>query len=190
MAAVEKSKDKKYSKEEYFIMEEKATEKHEFHDGEILMMSGASANHNMICANAVLTIGGLLKKKGCKLFTSDMKIELEKYNQFVYPDFSVVCGDIDFSKDRKDIIKNPFLIVEVLSDSTEAYDRGTKFVKYWSLDSLKEYILISQHTRQIDVFSRQEEKIWRMASYDDGKIAKLVNAELEFSVDEIYDGIL
>lgn len=190
MSAVEKTEKKKYTKEEYFAFEEKALERHEFHDGEILAMSGGTRTHSLLGASAIALLRSHFNRKGCYVFSSDIKVHIDKFNQFVYPDASVVCGKLEDIDGRSDVINTPVIIVEVLSDSTEGYDRGSKFFKYRSLDSFKEYILISQHTRQIDVFSRKEDKVWQMATYTEGQMLKLINVEIEFPLDEIYEGIL
>ncbi len=191
MAAVEKPKDKKYSKEEYFIMEEKASEKHEFHDGEILMMSGGSGKHSLLGARIGAMFTTAFLEKGCYIFNSDMKVELAKFNQYVYPDTSVVCGEINYVQGREDVIDNPIIIVEVLSPSTESYDRGLKFFKYRSLDSLKVYILISQELKFVEVFTKNQDKIWQMESFHgDEKEFKLLDVEGTFSIDFLYQRIL
>jgi Uma2 family endonuclease len=187
MDAAKKS-DKIFSFEAYLSMEEQAEEKHEFVDGEILAMSGGSARHNLISANVIITLGTRLRSRGCRLFSSDMKVEIAEYNHFVYPDVTVVCGDISYAKERKDIIDNPSLICEVLSDSTEAYDRGRKFFRYRSLPSLQTYLLVSQHETLLEVYTRQDANIWQMTNFSAGMTAILPEMGIEFPVDEIYLG--
>lgn len=190
MGAVEITDKKKYTKEAYFALEEKALERNEFHDGEILAMSGGSGKHSLLSMRIGFIFTNAFLKQGCHIFSSDIKIELAKLNQYVYPDVAVVCGEINYVQEREHIIDNPNIIVEVLSPSTEGYDRGQKFIKYWSLNSLKEYVLISQNHKQVEVFSRKEEKIWQMASYSEGQMVKFANLEVEFPLDNIYEGIL
>ncbi len=158
MAGISEKND--YSEEEYLAKEGWALYKSEFHDGEVFAMSGGSSYHNIICANVSRRILEGIDDKDCVGFSSDMKVEIEKSRSFVYPDASVVCGKIEYKKDRTDVVKNPLLIVEVLSSSTESYDRGEKFQKYQSLSSFKEYVLVSQKEPKIEVFTRQDDKTW------------------------------
>lgn len=190
MSALKEPEKKRYTREEYFAFEEKATERHEYHDGEILAMSGGTRNRSLLGGRAIHLLSSIFNTKGCHVFSSDIKVQIERFNQFVYPDASVVYGKLEDVDGRSDVINNPLIIVEVLSDSTEGYDRGAKFFKYRSLNSLQEYVLISQYQKQIDVFSRQEEKIWQMASYNEGQMVKLANLEVEFPLNDIYEGIL
>ena len=149
-----------YSKESYLELEEKANFKSEFHNGEILAMSGGSVNHSLIATNVTGEFYQLLRGKECRVFNSDLKIHIPKKNSFVYPDVSLICGPIEYAENRKDAINNPHLIVEVLSPSTESYDRTTKFQYYYSIPSLKEYILISQEKHWVEVFYKQAPQSW------------------------------
>jgi Uma2 family endonuclease len=156
----EASEKKHYSEEEYLAQEIRALYKSEYHNGEVFAMSGGSSHHSIIGANISRRILEGIDDKDCVGFSSDMKVEIAKFHAFVYPDASVVCGKIDYKKGRTDVIKNPLLIVEVLSSSTESYDRGEKFQKYQSLSSFKEYVLVSQKEPKVEVFTRQDDKTW------------------------------
>ncbi len=149
-----------YTREEYLMMEESADDKSEFYQGEIFAMSGGSRNHSVICTNLIRRIGESLDDKDCILFDGNMKVDIPKADAFVYPDMSLVCGNIEFFEDRTDIICNPVLIIEVLSPSTQSFDRGEKFGYYRSLPSVLEYVLVSQHQPLIEVFYRQDEHQW------------------------------
>ena len=189
MSAAPNIPKKQYTREEYLALEEKASERHEYHDGEMLAMSGGSKRHSVLGGNAYALLKQISRKKGCFTFNNDMKVELAAYNNFVYPDTSIVCGEhIDFD-DGKTYINNPSLILEVLSDSTEAYDRGAKFKKYRSLASFKEYVLVSQHEKRIEVFSKKEENVWQMAFYEAGDQVKLPNLDLVFLLDDLYEDL-
>lgn len=144
--------------EEYLAFEAEATEKHEYEDGQIFAMSGGTPNHAFIGSSTVSALRNALKAKGskCKVSGSELKIHIEKYNSFVYPDAMVICGELEMH--GNDSIKNPLLIIEVLSDSTEAYDRGKKFRKYISLSSLVEYVLIDQKQPLVHAYSRKVEE--------------------------------
>ncbi len=150
-----------YSTEEYFALLERSVEKFEYHDGELFMMAGGSPYHNIISANISRRILEGIDNKDCIGFSSDMKIEAAQRQSYVFPDVSVVCGPLEFAEGRNDTIKNPVLIVEVLSPSTEGYDRGAKFKMYRSLPSFREYVLVSQEEPLVEVFFKQDDKSWR-----------------------------
>ncbi len=152
---------KRYSPEEYFALLEQSEEKLEYHDGEVFMMAGATSNHNIISSNMIRRILEGLDNKDCIGYGSDMKIEAAQRQSYVFPDVSVVCGPLEFAEGRNDTIKNPVLIVEVLSPSTEGYDRGAKFKMYRSLPSFREYVLVSQEEPLVEVFFKQDDKSWR-----------------------------
>ncbi|QTA91915.1 Uma2 family endonuclease [Desulfonema magnum] len=149
-----------YTREEYLAAEDQAADKSEFYDGEIIAMAGGSRNHSVICLNLNWGIRNAIADKDCVGFDSNMKLDIAEHNVFVYPDVMVVCGEIEFSEDRTDIIKNPVLIIEVLSPGTETFDRVSKFAYYRSLPSLQEYVLVSQHKPMIEIYHRQNENKW------------------------------
>lgn len=146
--------------EEYLAMEEQADYKSEFYDGEIFAMSGGSSNHSLICANLIRRVGESLDDKDCFLFESNMKLNISHANSFVYPDVMVVCGKIEFFENRRDTIRNPVLIIEVLSPGTQAFDRGKKFEYYRMVPSVREYVIVSQEEAMTEVFYRQDAKTW------------------------------
>ncbi len=135
-------------------------EKSEFYDGEIIAMAGGSRNHSVICLNLNWGIRNAVADKDCVGFDSNMKLDIAEHNLFVYPDVMVVCGEIEFSEGRTDIIRNPVLIIEVLSPGTEGFDRGDKFAYYRSLPSLREYVLVSQNESMIEIYHKQDENKW------------------------------
>lgn len=157
MAAV-KLNQKYLSIEEYLALEADSEVKHEYENGRVFAMAGGSPNHSFIAGSTVAALRNGLKAKGskCKVSGSDLKVQIEKYNSFVYPDAMVICGELEMF--GADAIKNPLLIVEVLSDSTASYDRGKKFRKYISLSSLVEYVLIDQNQPLVHAFSRKSEE--------------------------------
>ena len=180
----------RYSVEEYFKLLEQSEEKFEYHGGEVYMMAGGTSNHNIISLNTGRRILEGLDNKDCIGYGSDMKVEIAKNQSYVFPDVLVVCGPIDFAEDRNDTIKNPVLIVEVLSPSTEAYDRGLKFRMYRSLSSLQEYVLISQEEPLVETFYRQNDKSWhyRVAQGMDAKVT-LASIEHTINLKDIYQKI-
>ena len=145
------------SEAEYFALEDKSETKHEFHDGKILAMSGGTLNHARIIRNWLNALRPRLAGKNCEEFPGDLKISIPAVRSHVYPDISIVCGPLETYGDRKDAIQNPTVVIEVLSDSTEAYDRGDKFIKYQSLPSLKEYVLTSQKDSSVEIYNLSDE---------------------------------
>lgn len=135
---------KRWTPETYLAFERDSEEKHEYISGEVYSMTGASENHNLIVANTIIALGIQLRKRPCKLYPSDMLLHIAAVNDYYYPDITVVCGEANIIHDKRDILLNPTLIIEVLSPSTEQHDRGSKFENYLTLDSLQEYLLIAQ----------------------------------------------
>ncbi|MCP4348323.1 MAG: Uma2 family endonuclease [Desulfobacterales bacterium] len=173
--------------EEYFQMEEVSEYKSEYYHGETFAMSGASVNHNLIISDVITSLNTALRKTNCLVFPSDIKVELDRGEHYVYPDVSIVCGDIRYGADRKDIITNPVVIIEVLSESTKDYDRGTKFKAYRKISSLRDYILIDQYNHHVEYFFKNESGQWILEEFhdtNDSFIIRSVNVEL--SLDNIY----
>lgn len=157
----------RYTIEEYFAMEAAAAEtRHEYHDGEVFAMSGGTFNHSAITANMTGILYTQLAGKGCRPLSSDLRIQIKAAQLYTYPDLSAVCGDPEFYPGRRDTITNPSLIIEVLSDSTEGYDRGKKFLLYRTLPSLQHYLLISQHEIQVEYYERKGD-FWALRTYTD-----------------------
>lgn len=143
-----------YTEGEYFELERTSLGRWEYVNGEIRAMSGGTADHSTIAMNIGRALGNALTPKGCRVFGSDMKVHtLDRTNTF--PDISVVCGPLSFHRGRKDIITNPILIVEVLSDSTEAYDLGDKFRHYQTIPSLTDYLIVAQDEARVLLYTRQ-----------------------------------
>ncbi|MGH9949189.1 MAG: Uma2 family endonuclease [Pyrinomonadaceae bacterium] len=150
----------KMSPTEYLKFERKSEIRHEYFDGEIFAMAGAKRNHNKVTTN----LGGLiwqhLKGKDCESYSSDMRVYVPISGLYTYPDIVVVCGEPQFQDDVPDTLLNPTLLIEVLSDSTEGYDRGRKFQHYRSIESLREYVLVSQDHARIEKYVRQGDGFW------------------------------
>lgn len=151
---------KRFSIEEYLRFEEGAEQKHEYHNGNVIPMSGGTIEHNQIAGNLFRTIGNSLieNDKMCRVLSSDMKIWIEAVQRFVYPDVTVICEAPQFFQDRRDAVANPLLLVEVLSESTEAYDRGKKFERYSLLPSLREYVLVNQYEPTVEIYFRDHDR--------------------------------
>jgi len=162
-----------YSLAEYLKREETADYKSQFYRGEIFAMTGGTPNHNRITVNSLISIGNQLDGTGCRPCNSDQRIRIPANGLLTYPDISVVCGELELDDQDPNAINNPLVIVEVLSKSTESYDRGRKFDLYRELPSLREYLLISQETPHIERFVRQDDGTWNLAVF------KGMDAEVE-----------
>jgi Uma2 family endonuclease len=149
------------SPEEYLALERQAEFKSEYFEGVVYAMSGASLNHNKIVANVIAELVQQLRGHPCSALPSDIKVRMPDSRKFFYPDVSVICGEPQFHDEHTDVILNPILIIEVLSESTEAFDRGRKFQAYQRLESLQEYILISQNKPVVEQYVRQSEAMWK-----------------------------
>lgn len=150
--------EKYISVAEYLNTEGRSAQKHEYRDGLLVSMGKGSINHNRLAGNVYFELRSRAEKD-CTVFNSDQKIYIEAVNHFVYPDISVVCGSLETENEA---IKNPPLIVEVLSEGTSAYDRGGKFRKYRTLGSFQEYLLIDQDQPIVDALFRESDQYWRM----------------------------
>lgn len=177
--------------EEYLHRERNAEVRSEYFRGEMFAMAGASANHNLIVLNTGASLRELLKKKPCRVYPSDLKLRIAATGLYTYPDLSVVCGEPQLEADGGDVLLNPVVLVEVLSDSTEAYDRGKKFEHYRTLPSLKHYVLVAQDRHSIDCFSCKPDGSWILTSCQslDGKI-ELSAIECQLFAVEVYDKVV
>lgn len=146
--------------DEYLALERKSETKHELVNGQIVAMSGASPVHNLIAMNLGSLLRELLRAKPCVVLSSDQRIHVPATGLFAYPDLTVVCGRPEFHPRDDHTLVNPRVIVEVLSDSTEAFDRGAKFGHYQGIASLEEYVLVSTRERRIEHFRRQDSGQW------------------------------
>ncbi len=200
--------NQKLTLEEYLKLEEENHQKYEYHDGYVYAMSGGSIPHSLIGGNIFGEIREKLKGKSCKPINNDMKLWIEHKNKYFYPDCMVVCGKFELGKNHKDSITNPTLIIEVLSKSTEGYDRGDKFKEYRQIKSLAHYVLISQDKPQIEIFSRREDLeredlemsendnntfLWKITTLEGvDKILSLVlseNEKIEIALKDIYEDV-
>lgn len=189
MATQPSYQEQKFTFEEYLVKEEAAEYKSEYHGGKIAAMAGRPFDHNTIGQNAGNAISNQLKakKKRCRVANSDQKIFIKSYDKGIYPDVSVFCNKPKFHKNRKDILTNPILVVEVLSPSTEDYDRGKKFTQYRSLPSFKEYVLITQDEAKVESWYKQEENVWRISNAKGlNSSIYLYSLDIEIKLSDIY----
>jgi Uma2 family endonuclease len=178
--------------EEYFRFEYTALEKHEYRNGHIIAMSGGTYEHSLIIANTIGVLHQQLKGKPCRVADSNLRVRITKTVLYSYPDALVICGDPQFDPldSARTTITNPKVVVEVLSPSSESYDRAEKFVQYLRLESLQEYVLISQQTAHVEVYLRQDEGAWQFL-YFEGRdaTAKLQSIGVNLPLSEIYAGV-
>lgn len=176
---------RRYTVAEYLAMEEAAEYRSEFFEGEIFAMAGGSPTHDMICSECLRVVGNAILGSGCETFSSNMKVRNEASSIFYYPDLSVVCGIAEFDEDG--VLTNPRIVFEVLSPSTEAYDRGEKFQQYRQIKSLQEYVMVAQRKPQIDVFSKTDAGFWRIDNYDGlDAVIELRSLGIEIKLADIY----
>ena len=182
---------KRWTPETYLTFEGDSEEKHEYIGGEVYSMTGASENHNLIVANTIIALGIQLRKRPCKLYPSDMLLHIPAVNDYYYPDITVVCGEANIVHDKRDILLNPTLIIEVLSPSTENYDRGDKFHHYASIPELRAYVLIDSQRRRIECFARQEDGAWQidLIADDDTRALELKAIDCSLILADVYEGV-
>lgn len=157
----------RYTLEEYFALELASEDKYEFWDGEVYCMSGASLAHNQIARNLGTVIDTQLRERGCQTFPSDLRVKVPHYPPYRYPDLTALCGEPMIEQvGGLDVLVNPVLIIEVLSPSTEAFDRGDKFTYYKSIESFGEYLLIAQHRPHVTQLVKSEQGLWTHAEYN------------------------
>jgi len=187
MSAIPKTK---LTPEEYLEIERKAENKSEYFDGEIYAMAGAKRNHNKVTTNVSGLIWQNLKGKDCESYSNDMRVFVPKTGLYTYPDVVVICGEPKFQDNVFDTLLNPILLIEVLSDSTEGYDRGKKFQHYRSIESLQEYVLVSQDEARIEKYFKQGDGFWVLSEAVslDAKI-KLDSIDCELALSEVFDKV-
>jgi len=180
---------RRFTVEEYLRMEQGSESRHEFHDGEVLAMSGGSLEHSIIVTNVAAALHAALIGSPCLVLDSNLKVGIAKSRRFVYPDVHVNCDGPQFDpRDAtRQTITNPRLVVEVLSPSTEACDRGGKFNLYRELASFQEYVLISQEIASVETFFRQPDGTWLFTPYSGlTAIAKLRSPSLDLRLSDVY----
>ncbi|HEX8635759.1 MAG TPA: Uma2 family endonuclease [Pyrinomonadaceae bacterium] len=182
----------KYTLEEYFALELAAEEKYEFWNGEVFCMSGASLAHNQIAMNLGAEVRMQLRTRGCQSFPADLRVKVPSYPPYRYPDLTALCGQPEIEKiGGLDMLLNPALIVEVLSPSTEAFDRGDKFTYYKSIASFSEYILVAQHRPHVSQFIREENGVWTFREFNDlAESVRCASVPCVVALNEIYRDVV
>lgn len=176
--------------EEYLRIERDAFEKSELLNGRVVAMAGASENHNVISSNVFGEIWTQTRKGNCRAFSSDMRVKAKKGNYY-YPDIVVVCGERKFEDDKKDILLNPKVIIEILSKSTKLKDRNEKLDAYMSLDDLTDYVLVEQDEMRIEHFIKITEKEWKVNLLTEQTDCLTLNSiNCEIILEEIYREVI
>lgn len=179
-----------YTPEEYLKFERDSEVRHEYIDGEIYEMAGANKRHNRISINIIRLLDIQLLERDCNIYGSDMRVKITSTGKYTYPDVVAVCGKELFEDETEDTLLNPQVIVEVLSKSTEAYDRGAKFEYYQTVESLQEYVLIKQEPFRVEQFVRKNTNIWTYFEFrksDD--VVNLNSIDCELALRDIYHKI-
>ncbi len=172
------------SPQEYLAFERASESKHEYAHGEIFAMAGSSREHSLLAGNVHGELRSALLERPCEVHGPDMRVKIAATGRYVYPDVSVVCGEPLFDDAKGDTLLNPAVIVEVLSDSTEAYDRGDKFAQYRSIPSIGDYVLVSQKEARIEHFQRRPGGTWLLTVLGPGERLTLEHAAIE--LDRVY----
>ncbi|MCY7322084.1 MAG: Uma2 family endonuclease [Phormidesmis sp. CAN_BIN36] len=181
---------KRYSPEEYLALEEKAEFKSEYHDGEIIPMTGGSLNHNRILNRVCAYLLYASRGKDYEPFSSDVRLWIPKYGKFTYPDVMVIQGEPMLYDNRTDTLTNPRSIIEVLSKSIQEYGQNEKFKYYRSIPGLQEYVLINQYELEIQQYAKTENNLWIYRVYESTEdLIKFTSVDVEMNVSEIYEGV-
>ncbi len=183
--------DKKlYTPEEYLEFEINSENRHEYINGEIVLMTGGTPNHNQIAGNFYAALNFALKRQPYRVFVTDQRLWIPRKRIYTYPDVMVVQGELQFQEGRRDTITNPLIIAEVLSESTRSYDKDAKFAAYRTIPSFQEYLLIDQYTMHIEHYFKTERKRWTFYEYDDtDEILSLNSFSFQITLADIYDKV-
>jgi Uma2 family endonuclease len=174
---------------DYLLLERSTDRKHEWVDGIAYAMAGGTPTHNLLCSRMIVELARILGDGPCNAYTSDQKIRPKNTRFASYPDVAVVCGEVQTHEDDPNAILNPIVLVEVLSDSTETWDRAGKFRRYRHIETLRDYVLVSQHTRRIEVYSRGAHGVWELREAGEGESVPLSAFADVLEVDRVYRGV-
>lgn len=188
--AVIDQKQQYYTPEEYLALEEKADYKSEYYDGLIIPMTGGTTNHNRIAGNLYAALNFAFRRQTYEVFFSDVRLWIPETRYYKYPDIMVIAGQPEYHNNRQDTIVNPQVIIEVLSDSTQTYDRDEKFKTYRTIPSFQEYILIDQNSVAIDQYFKTAAKRWSLYEYDHEETElSFKSFDLQLPLTELYDKV-
>ncbi|MBU1614415.1 Uma2 family endonuclease [bacterium] len=176
--------------QEYLTIERSAEGKSEYFNGEIFAMSGASKPHILIVTNIVRELSLQLKKRPCEVYSNDMRVKVNQTGLYTYPDVIVMCGTAQLEDDQQDTLLNPTVIIEVLSKSTQSYDKNEKFAHYKKLESLSEYLLIAQDKHFVEHYIRQSDNQWLLSEASSGQdVIELPSIKCSLALTEVYDKV-
>lgn len=176
--------------QDYLAWERQQETRHEWFDGEIFAMTGASREHNLMCVNIAASLHAQLRGQPCEVYTNDMRVKVRETGMYTYPDIVAACGQPEFEDAAVDTLLNPVLIIEVLSDSTERYDRGAKFAHYRNLPSLEDYLLVAQTECRVEHYCRQDVNQWLLSEYRDlDNVIELVSVNGRLLVVDMYERV-
>ncbi|HBL12937.1 MAG TPA: hypothetical protein DD379_16385 [Cyanobacteria bacterium UBA11162] len=179
-----------YSPEEYLELEVASDYRHEYIDGEIILMTGGTPNHNRIAGNFYAALNFSLKGKKYDVFVTDQRLWIPRKRIHTYPDVMVVAGELELEEGRRDTITNPLMIAEVLSESTRSYDCDRKFAAYRTIPSFREYLLIDQYKIHVQHYSKTDENKWIFSEYEDETmVLPLTSIPFEITLTDIYDKV-
>lgn len=175
--------------EEYLAYERTTETRNEYIDGILVAMGGASEEHILITVNITSAIHGQIRGRPCRVYSQDMRVRISEGNLYAYPDVVVVCGEREFADQQFDVLLNPTVVVEVLSPTTEAYDRGLKFARYRRRASLKEYVLVAQDRVSVERYSRENEHwvLTEATHLDD--VIELPSIGCRLTLRDVYDNV-
>jgi Uma2 family endonuclease len=171
---------------QYLALEESSEIKHEYVAGHVVAMSGGTLEHARLAMSLGRLLGNALEGRPCVVLSSDARVRVSETNLGAYPDLTVACGKLETASEDKHAVVNPTVIVEVLSESSEAYDRGVKFAHYRRLASLREYVLVSQTEPRIEVFRREANGTWTFFDVTAGQTLTLTSVDARIAVDDVY----
>jgi Uma2 family endonuclease len=181
-------KDPYFSPDEYLQIEEQSPIKHEYIDGRLYAMVGASQSHNLISINLLTALYQHIQGSSCLVFMSDIKVRIEQRNRFFYPDIAVSCDTRD--RETPLYLRYPNLIVEVLSNSTEAFDRGDKFQDYQTIETLREYVLVSSKQPLVQCFRRSNGDLWELQSYtEEQRDFRFSSLDFSLTLEALYRNV-
>jgi Uma2 family endonuclease len=177
--------------QDYLALDRQSAVKHEYIDGTIVAMAGGSARHNIITTNIAATLHTQVRQRPCTVYSSDMRVSIAQHGFYTYPDVTVVCGQSDYEDSREDTLRNPTLIVEVLSPSTESYDRGKKSQYYRTIASLQEYVLVAQDAFHVEHFTRHSAYQWLFVeSVEPEDVLHFTSINCMITLKDIYEKIV
>ena len=185
-------KQPRMSVAQYFDFEDAADCRHEFHDGVLISMAGGSLFHGLIAANVIGELRTRLRGKDCHVVDSTVRVRIPRKPRYYYPDATIYCGEpaFDLSAPKQGALLNPSVLVEALSDSTEAFDRGDKFTDYREIESLRDYILVAQHTPRVEAYHRQDDGTWRFQPAAGLEaVARVESVGIDLPLAEVYAGV-